>query len=73
MSTEPDQWWGTYSFEVGEGGQWNLGPWQFAVQRHPREWFVAYKNIEMEQNDREWSFTAIGPELPVSEFPDVAR
>lgn len=73
MKELPNEWWGDYTFDLSEGGQWEIGPLRIAVQRLPREWLVAHEEIEATEDPQKWWFVYSSLDLHESDFAHRSR
>lgn len=73
MTEQSEQWWGDFTFDLGMGGQWEIGRLRIAVQRRPREWLVAYESIEMKENGKEWRFAYSDLDINEGKYAHVSR
>jgi hypothetical protein len=57
-------WWGSFQFEIGQTGEWEIGPLRLALQRLAREWHVAYEQKSSPDDDpNTWQCNLSAPAL----------
>lgn len=73
MKEKPKSWWGDYTFNTGDGAQWEIGSLRIALQRQPRELIVGHETAEVTLGSEEWHFKDEGLDFSEDAFTNFSR
>lgn len=71
--TERPTWWGEYSLNVGDTGQWEIGPLRLLARRLADEWLVAHEEISEPEAKDKWRFSLTDRDPADGSLTDLTR